>query len=167
MTETGHAECARYQKAVDAVRGAAAIAKEELARSPHGVVLLMDLDGMGDITARHGLPLGDRLLRQIEANLRVRLGGCAAVTRMAGDEFLVIVPGVVGDVGSRMLVDSVLQTIEHSTIRTRWLRRPVRVTATAGRAAWHDEATRASVLARAADRLIVAKRPSKSPLPRS
>jgi diguanylate cyclase (GGDEF)-like protein len=62
-------------------------------RYPHSVsVVLMDVDGMGEINARHGTAVGDAVLRELALRIRVRVREADAIGRMAGDSFLAVLP---------------------------------------------------------------------------
>jgi diguanylate cyclase (GGDEF)-like protein len=62
-------------------------------RYPHPVsVVVADVDGMGDINARHGTAVGDAVLRELALRMRVRVREADAIGRVAGDSFMAILP---------------------------------------------------------------------------
>jgi diguanylate cyclase (GGDEF)-like protein len=62
-------------------------------RYPHPVsIVLIDIDGMGEINARHGTAVGDAVLRELALRIRVRVRAADAIGRLAGDAFLAILP---------------------------------------------------------------------------
>ena len=62
-------------------------------RYPHAVsIVLMDVDGMGEINAQHGTAVGDVVLRELALRMRVRVREADAIGRVAGDSFLAILP---------------------------------------------------------------------------
>ncbi|MEX0630614.1 MAG: GGDEF domain-containing protein [Chloroflexota bacterium] len=62
-------------------------------RYPHAVsIVLMDVDGMGEINAQHGTAVGDAVLRELALRMRVRVREADAIGRVAGDSFLAILP---------------------------------------------------------------------------
>jgi len=62
-------------------------------RYPHPVsVVLIDIDGMGEINARYGTAVGDSVLRELALRIRVRVREADAIGRMAGDAFVAILP---------------------------------------------------------------------------
>jgi len=62
-------------------------------RYPHAVsIVLMDVDGMGEINAQHGTAVGDAVLRELALRMRVRVREADAIGRIAGDSFLAILP---------------------------------------------------------------------------
>ena len=62
-------------------------------RYPHAVsIVLMDVDGMGEINAQHGTTVGDAVLRELALRMRVRVREADAIGRVAGDSFMAILP---------------------------------------------------------------------------
>jgi diguanylate cyclase (GGDEF)-like protein len=55
-------------------------------------VVVADVDGMGDINARHGTAVGDAVLRELALRMRVRVREADAIGRVAGDSFMAILP---------------------------------------------------------------------------
>ncbi len=72
--------------------------EEELSRAQRQQVPLsiieLDVNDFKDVNDRHGHPAGDRILRLLARVIRDQLRGCDTCVRYAGDEFIVIVPGV-------------------------------------------------------------------------
>jgi diguanylate cyclase (GGDEF)-like protein len=134
-----------YAQAHGALRKAATIVAPALAEAQTGLVVILDVAGMGRVNAHHGVATGDRLLRAVEDSLRCSLIGTGQVARLAGDQFLVVLPGAVS-VDSA--VGSILRAITRARVRGRW-GRSVRVTAGVGAAAWHDAASRRTVISAA------------------
>jgi diguanylate cyclase (GGDEF)-like protein len=56
-------------------------------------VLLVDLNGFKGINDRYGHATGDRVLTGLAGLLATSMGAAAAVGRLGGDEFLVVLPG--------------------------------------------------------------------------
>jgi diguanylate cyclase (GGDEF)-like protein len=74
---------------MDRLREEVAVAR----RYPHPVsVVLVDVDGMGDINAQHGTAAGDEVLRELALRMRVRVREADAIGRVAGDSFVAILP---------------------------------------------------------------------------
>jgi diguanylate cyclase (GGDEF)-like protein len=62
-------------------------------RYPHPVsIVLVDIDGMGEINATHGTTVGDSVLRELALRMRVRVREADAIGRVAGDAFLAVLP---------------------------------------------------------------------------
>lgn len=61
-----------------------------LAASPVELVGLLDLDGFKTVNDRHGHHVGDHLLIAVAERLRVAIGDEGIVTRLSGDEFVVL-----------------------------------------------------------------------------
>lgn len=142
-----------YGRAMAAQRTAGELLARTVAAAEVGVVVVIDIDSMGAVNARHGTGVGDRLLHAVEAGLRGELRGFGEVARMAGDQFVVVVPG--RSSGSEVVAD-VLRAVRGSGIRSRW-GRPVRVTACAGFARWGQNQDPGTVLAAAGAELSIAK----------
>ncbi|MFF5081253.1 diguanylate cyclase domain-containing protein [Actinoplanes sp. NPDC000266] len=75
-------------------------------------VLFVDLDGFKPVNDAHGHEAGDELLRQVAR----RLTGCVregdVLARVGGDEFVVLMPGVVGDADTGAACDRIRSAIE-------------------------------------------------------
>ncbi|MEK6191472.1 MAG: GGDEF domain-containing protein [Chloroflexota bacterium] len=85
-------------------------------RYPHAVsIVLMDVDGMGEINAQHGTAVGDAVLRELALRMRVRVREADAIGRVAGDSFLAILPHT----------DEKGATVFAEAIRDRATQRPV------------------------------------------
>lgn len=92
------------------------------------MLALIDLDGLGDINGGHGRDIGDRLLTEWSARLRVALPPEAAGGRFHGDEFaLVLSASSVGE------AEDVLRTIAQAVSRPFWIEQQVvQINATVG-----------------------------------
>jgi diguanylate cyclase (GGDEF)-like protein len=55
-------------------------------------VVVIDVDGMGELNAAHGTAAGDTVLRELALRIRVRVREADAIGRLAGDAFLAILP---------------------------------------------------------------------------
>jgi diguanylate cyclase (GGDEF)-like protein len=93
--------------------------REEVAgarRYPHPVsIVVVDVDGMGEINARHGTAIGDTVLRELALRMRVRVREADAIGRVAGDAFLAVLPHT----------DEKGATVFAEAIRDRATQRPV------------------------------------------
>src|SRR6185312_8076125 len=67
----------------------------ELLRDQAVGVLFIDLDGFKPINDTYGHEAGDELLRQVSERLIERLRSHDVLARVGGDEFVVLMPGMV------------------------------------------------------------------------
>ena len=81
-----------YERAERAMVTAARVVPSTLAQADEGVVLVLDIAGLGQINAHHGFAVGDRLLADIEAALRQQFRGRGCVARLPGDQFVAVLP---------------------------------------------------------------------------
>ncbi|WP_250038077.1 sensor domain-containing diguanylate cyclase [Paractinoplanes maris] len=74
-------------------------------------VLFVDLDGFKPVNDAHGHEAGDDLLRQVAA----RLTGCVreqdVLARVGGDEFVILMPGVIGPADSEAMSARIRESI--------------------------------------------------------
>jgi GGDEF domain-containing protein len=146
-------ESESYRQAVSALTMAAGIIPAAVGSSSRGTVVVLDLVSMHGINERHGVTAGDRLLEAIAVSLR-SVREQAVVARLAGDQFIVVVPG---DTRSAAVEEAVLVAVRRTRVRGGWWR-AVRTTARTGRAEWHDEVGRHTVVAAAGVALAAARR---------
>ncbi len=89
--------------------------EEELSRAVRQQVPLsiieVDVNDFKEINDRHGHPAGDRILRGLARAIRAQLRGCDTCVRYAGDEFIIIVPGV-GQEGIQRLKSRIQRAVE-------------------------------------------------------
>lgn len=142
-----------YAQAHAALVEAAEMIAPALAEAETGVVVVLDMAGMGYVNARHGVTTGDRLLGAVEATLRARLSRTGQVARLAGDQFLVLVTGTAS---AESLVASILNAVARTRVHDRW-GRSVRLTARVGVATWRDEVSRRTAISTAGDALSKAR----------
>lgn len=60
-------------------------------------VISLDLDNFADLNAAYGLTAGDEALRAVAATIRERSRPYDCIGRWTGDEFVVALPGVIGE----------------------------------------------------------------------
>jgi diguanylate cyclase (GGDEF)-like protein len=73
----------------------------------HLAVLFCDLDRFKQVNDVLGHAAGDELLRQVAARLRAAIRPCDTVGRLSGDEFAIVLPGLVEPADARGLADRV------------------------------------------------------------
>jgi diguanylate cyclase (GGDEF)-like protein len=128
MVELQRAELERTA-AVDPLTGIASRASimdrlrfevAEARRYPHPVTLvLVDVDGMGELNSRLGTSTGDEVLREMALRLRVRIREADALGRIDGDAFLAVLPHT-DEAGAATFA---------GIIRDRAVQRPIRTSA--------------------------------------
>lgn len=72
----------------------------------HVSVLLMDVDGFGELNEQAGAATGDEVLRHVAATLADQVRLVDTVARFGPDEFAVIAPGAGGEVAGRRIRDA-------------------------------------------------------------
>ena len=101
-------------------------------------VVMLDIDHFKALNDRHGHEAGDRVLRRFAENLDACVRGADVVSRIGGEEFLIVMPATP--------VRACVQVVER--IRQQWLAaRPLPVTFSAGIAAVTDGQMEAAVAA--------------------
>jgi two-component system, chemotaxis family, sensor kinase Cph1 len=86
-----------------------------LAAAQNGIALFLDLDGFKQINDRLGHETGDQVLRAVAERLTGACRAADVVSRLAGDEYVILSPGMAeadGDALARRLVDLVNLPIE-------------------------------------------------------
>jgi len=126
-------------------------------------LLFIDLDGFKAVNDAHGHAIGDALLRAVAQRLRGRVRAGDTVCRLAGDEFVVLLPSIV----DREAASDVAALLRAALARPFALRgRVLRVSFSGGIAIAPEDGSRAEVLLERADAAMYeAKRRSRDPAP--
>ncbi|MGK7922695.1 MAG: CHASE2 domain-containing protein [Trichodesmium sp.] len=74
-------------------------------------LLFLDLNGFKFINDTMGHSIGDLLLKEVAKRLQGCLRGSDIVSRLGGDEFTVILPGIPGKLGASKVADKIRNTI--------------------------------------------------------
>ena len=138
-------EQAAVRQAHSALRRAAIVIAPAMAAAEAGLVVLVDIVAMRGVNARHGVATGDRLLAAVDDSLCARFLGAGVVARLAGDQFVVVIPG---EAQIEPVVEWVRDAVARTRVRGRWGRAIV-VEANVGAATWNDQDSRHTALAAA------------------
>ncbi|SAK94333.1 diguanylate cyclase [Caballeronia temeraria] len=87
-----------------------AIGPGALARRPLAVFFL-DLDGFKQVNDAHGHEAGDALLNQVGRRLQKTIRSTDFVSRLAGDEFVILSHGVAEDVTAARIAESICEAL--------------------------------------------------------
>ena len=136
--------------------------REEIARARRTgeplCCLLADLDNFKPINDLHGHLAGDRILREVAAQLNEEFRAYDGIGRFGGDEFVVVLPGMTEDEADRAgerfqaAVAAALPMAGSGAA----------LTASVGIARWHEPLTAPELVDRADRALLVAKRGGKA-----
>ncbi len=74
-------------------------------------LLFLDLNGFKAVNDTLGHPIGDLLLKEVAKRLQGCLRGSDTVSRLGGDEFTVILPGIPGKLGASRVAEKICHTI--------------------------------------------------------
>jgi diguanylate cyclase (GGDEF)-like protein len=74
-------------------------------------LMFIDLDNFKDVNDTLGHPVGDRLLVHVGARLLQCVRDSDSVSRLGGDEFLILVPGICDEVEIERIATRILETV--------------------------------------------------------
>ncbi|MGH2428875.1 MAG: GGDEF domain-containing protein [Candidatus Limnocylindria bacterium] len=87
-------------------------------RYPHPVAIaLLDVDGFSAVNRRHGLEVGDAVLREVALRMRLRVRAADALGRSGGDAFLAILPHT-DETGAANFADALRQRLAQRPVTT-------------------------------------------------
>ena len=111
-------------------------------------VVMLDVDGFKKVNDLHGHAVGDKLLKEVAARLRMGLRATDTAARIGGDEFAWVLPQVTGRHTAQLMVRKRLHALDAS-FSTDNVRIEVRVSA--GIAVYPDDGRDVDTLMRFAD----------------
>ncbi|GGB64501.1 EAL domain-containing protein [Blastomonas aquatica] len=76
-------------------------------------LFLLDLDRFKQVNDTLGHPIGDALLKQVSERLKRTIGECGEVGRLGGDEFQVVLPGIISEERLADIARSVIVNLSH------------------------------------------------------
>jgi diguanylate cyclase (GGDEF)-like protein/PAS domain S-box-containing protein len=129
--------------------------------SQHVGILFVDLDGFKYVNDHYGHGVGDDLLRQVARRLESVLRESDSVTRLGGDEFIVVLPGLPSSEQVGMAAQGLLDRMAGQPFVVAG--RPVEVSFSVGVAIFPDDGVTGEALLGAADAALGdAKRAGKN-----
>ncbi|HXD21968.1 MAG TPA: GGDEF domain-containing protein [Gemmatimonadaceae bacterium] len=136
-------------------------AHQELMRTARtgrpSAVAMLDLDHFKSVNDKHGHAAGDLVLRRFASVMRRTMRASDLVARLGGEEFAILLPETSLEV-ARIKLDAIRATLRETDIALP-SGQVVRVTFSAGIAAWPEDGTGILKLLQAADdRLLAGKR---------
>jgi diguanylate cyclase (GGDEF)-like protein len=136
--------------------------REEIARARRSgeplCCLLADLDNFKPINDQHGHLAGDRILKEVAAQLEEEFRAYDGIGRFGGDEFVVVLPGMTeeeADLAGQRFQAAVAAALPMAGSG-------MALTASVGIARWHEPLTAPELIDRADRALLVAKRSGKN-----
>jgi diguanylate cyclase (GGDEF)-like protein len=124
-------------------------------------VVLLDVDGIGEVNARLGHAAGDGVLQAVAARVRSQLREEDAAGRWSGDEILVVAPDTPGD-GLGSIVARLRGAVDAEPVVV--ADEALAVSVSAGAATWSD-GDDSEALVRRAERALVAGRTGRDDAP--
>ncbi len=78
-------------------------------------VIWLDLDNLKDLNSAYGMTAGDAALKAVAATIRERSRPYDCIGRWAGDEFLVVLPGVIGS-DAEKIAERIIKGVQSAEI---------------------------------------------------
>jgi diguanylate cyclase (GGDEF)-like protein/PAS domain S-box-containing protein len=116
-------------------------------------LLFVDLDGFKEVNDRHGHSAGDQLLIEVAQRLQALVRATDTVARLAGDEFTLILSGVIKFQDASKVAEKVVETLS-KTFKLKEC--DAHISASVGIALYPDDATDSDKLLIAADAAMYA-----------
>jgi two-component system cell cycle response regulator len=135
---------------------------ESLIASHHPVggrdlaAMALDLDRFKSVNDRFGHSAGDEVLREFARRLRENVRGVDLVSRIGGEEFLVVMPDILPDDAARV-AERVREAVEKNGFALTGVPRPLKVTVSIGLALHRPGEGPGALIDRADDALYASK----------
>ena len=118
--------------------------------------MMLDLDRFKSINDSHGHSAGDEVLREFASRLRECVRGVDLVSRIGGEEFLVIMPDILAEDAERV-AQRVRGAIEAAGFSLKDVAEPLKVTVSVGLAFYRPQETGGDLIGRADAALYASK----------
>jgi diguanylate cyclase (GGDEF)-like protein len=125
-------------------------------------IVLLDVDGIGEVNARHGHAAGDAVLKAVAERVGRELREEDAAGRWSGDEILVVAPDTAVD-GVAPLVARLRDAVAIAPVAVPG--EPIEVSVSAGAATWLDGDDSEALVRRAEHALAAGRRGGGDPAP--
>jgi two-component system cell cycle response regulator len=120
--------------------------------------MMLDLDRFKSINDRHGHGAGDEVLREFARRLRENVRGIDLVSRVGGEEFLVVMPDILAENAERV-AERVRAAVDETGFTLKDIPVPISVTVSIG-LAFHRPGEAGSTLINRADAALYASKKS-------
>jgi two-component system, cell cycle response regulator len=123
----------------------------------HGLAaMVLDLDRFKSVNDRHGHQAGDEVLREFARRLGENMRGIDLVSRVGGEEFLVVMPDILPEDAQRV-AERVRGAIENAGFELTGIATPLSVTVSIGLAFHHPDEAGSDLIQRADAALYASK----------
>ena len=119
-------------------------------------VVLLDVDGFGELNAEYGIAVGDAVLREVALRVRLRVRAADSLGRSGSDGFLAVLPHT-DEAGAAAFADALRRRVSQRPLRLGDTESVVTISAGVAVVLAGDETDRDSLLAQAESALATAR----------